>query len=393
MIANPLTRLQVRLALGIERVPLVLPVVDDRGSIDLGQSVEMGDLEAGLAHRLEHGRGRRGGGGEEAHDVRQRPPLVVARVEQDRHDDRRAAHVRDLVLGDEVEDRLRAHLPQADVHACLDADRPGKAPAVAMEHRQRPEIDRVARHVGGDDVAGREQVRAAMVVDDALGIAGGARGVVERNRVPFVVRRGALIGFVALGDERLIVESAEPSARTVVFRVVIVDDQRPGLGQLQGRADHARKFAVDNERLGLAMIEHEGDRGRVEAGVERIEHGAAHRHAIVAFEHRRRVGEHDRDRVAADKAALGERGSELLRAGVELSIVAWSLQPAESENFPAASGLQARSSKLEARSSKLEARSSKLEARSSKLEARSSKLEARSFIFRRRAAVRCCVPA
>ena len=161
-----------------------------------------------------------------------------------------------------------------------------------------------------------------MVVDDALGIAGGARGVVERNRVPLVARRRALISFIALGDERLIVDPAEPFARTVVFRVVIVDDQRPALGQLQRRADHARKFAVDNERLGFAVVEHEGDRGRVEAGIERVEHGAAHRHAIVAFEHRGRVGEHDRDRVAADKAALRERGSELFRAGVELAVVA-----------------------------------------------------------------------
>ena len=159
-----------------------------------------------------------------------------------------------------------------------------------------------------------------MVVDDALGIAGGARGVVERNRVPLVGRRRALISFVALGDERLIVEAAEPFARTVVFRVLIVDDQRPALSQPQGRADHPRKFAVDNERLGFAVVEHEGDRGRVEAGIERVEHGAAHRHAVMAFEHRRRIGEHCRDRVATGKAALHERGSEFLRAGVELAV-------------------------------------------------------------------------
>ena len=280
----------------------------------------MGDRKAGFAHRLEHGGGRRGGGGEEAHDMRQRALLVVARVEQDRHDDRRAAHVRDLVLGDEVEDRLRAHLPQADVHARLDADRPGKAPAVAMEHRQGPEIDRVAADVAGDDVAGREQVRAAMMVDDAFGVAGRARGVVERNRVPFVGGRGALVSLVALGDQRLVVEAAEPFARTVVFRVVVVDDQRPRLGELQRGADHARIFAVDNDRLGLAVIEHEGDRRCVEAGVERVEHGAAHRHAIMAFEHRRRIGEHGGDRVAADKASPHERGSELLRAGMELAV-------------------------------------------------------------------------
>ena len=70
------------------------------------------------------------------------------------------------------------------------------------------------------------------------------------------------------------------------------------------------------------MIEHEGDRGRIEARVERVEHSAAHRDAIVAFEHRRRVGEHHCDRVAASEASFGERRGEFLGSRVELAIVA-----------------------------------------------------------------------
>src|SRR5580658_6509551 len=38
MIADALTRLQMRLALRVERVPLVLPVVDDRWAVNLGQA-------------------------------------------------------------------------------------------------------------------------------------------------------------------------------------------------------------------------------------------------------------------------------------------------------------------------------------------------------------------
>ena len=188
------------------------------------------------------------------------------------------------------------------MHASLHADRPGEAPAVAMEHRQRPEIDRMAADIGGEDVAGGEQVRAAMVVDDALGIAGCAGGVVERDRVPLVAGRRSLIGLVALRDQRLVVELSQPLAGAAIFGVVVVDDQRPDLGALQRLRDDGREFAVDDDRLGLPMIEHEGDRGRIEPGVERVQNRAAHRHAIVAFEHRRRVGEHDRDRVAPGKA-------------------------------------------------------------------------------------------
>ena len=68
----------------------------------------MGDLEAGFAHRRQHRGGRRRGGGEEAHEMGQRPLLLGARVEQDRHDDRRAAQVGDAVLGDQVVHRLGA---------------------------------------------------------------------------------------------------------------------------------------------------------------------------------------------------------------------------------------------------------------------------------------------
>ncbi len=58
----------------------------------------------------------------------------------------------------------------------------------------------------------------------------------------------------------------------------------------------------------------------VEAGVERVEHRAAHRDAVVALEHRRRIGEHGRDRVAARKSPLGERRGETARARVEVAI-------------------------------------------------------------------------
>ena len=70
------------------------------------------------------------------------------------------------------------------------------------------------------------------------------------------------------------------------------------------------------------MIEREGvDRG-VEPGVDGVEHRARHRHAVMAFEHRRRVGEHHRDGVAALDAALAQRRGEPPRAGIEVAIIA-----------------------------------------------------------------------
>ena len=62
--------------------------------------------------------------------------------------------------------------------------------------------------------------------------------------------------------------------------------------------------------------------GGIEPRVDGVEHRAGHRHAVVAFEHRRRVGEHGRDRVAAPDAALRQRRGEPARARVELGVAA-----------------------------------------------------------------------
>ena len=63
----------------------------------------MGDLEAGLAHGGEHGLGRRRGRGEERTVCGRGRLLGIVGVEQRRHHDRRAAEMRDAVLGDRVD--------------------------------------------------------------------------------------------------------------------------------------------------------------------------------------------------------------------------------------------------------------------------------------------------
>src|SRR5260221_4477963 len=75
------------------------------------------------------------------------------------------------------------NLAQADMRTSHGSHGPGKAPAIAMEHRQRPEIYPLAVHAGRDDFGERVEVGATSGVHDAFRIAGGARGVVDRNRL------------------------------------------------------------------------------------------------------------------------------------------------------------------------------------------------------------------
>ena len=277
----------------------------------------MRDVEAHALHALDHRRRRRRRGDQRAHLVVDALAQFRGRVDEHRMHDRRAAVVAHLVLADGVEDRLRLDAAQAHVGACQRGDGPCEAPAVAMEHRQRPEIDGVARHAPVDDVRQRVEIRAAMMIDHALGIAGGAGRVVERDRVPFVGGVGPFEIGIAAGDEALVIDRSQARAAWR-HRVVDVDHQRRLVEQSERGSDDRREFGVGDENLRLAVTQHEGDGLGVEPGVERVEHAAAHRHAEMRLDHLRRVRRHQRDRVAGAHSRLLQRRGEAARARVGL---------------------------------------------------------------------------
>ncbi len=216
-----------------------------------------------------------------------------------------------LVIGDRAVDRGRLDPAQADLRARLQGDRPRKAPAVAVEHRQGPQIGRVQPHVPDQDVADRVQIGAAVMVDHALGPAGGARGVVERDRLPFIGRKQRREVRIALVQERLVGGLAEPLARllTAAMEQVVddVDHLGPGLAQRQRLLDHAGKLGVGQQQLGLAVVEDVGDAVGLEPDVQGVQHRARHRHAIGRLEGCGDVGRHHRDRIARPHAAPGQR--------------------------------------------------------------------------------------
>src|ERR1700719_1391140 len=86
---------------------------------------------------------------------------------------------------------------QADMGAGHRRDRPREAPAAAVEHRQGPQIDRVLPHTPDEYFAECVTLGAVVVVDDTLGVAGRARSVVERDRLPLVLGRDLLESRVA----------------------------------------------------------------------------------------------------------------------------------------------------------------------------------------------------
>ena len=111
----------------------------------------------------------------------------------------------------QIPDHVGIDSPQTDVCPADGRDRPGGAPAVAVEHRQRPQVAGSEHVTGVDDLPQRIQVGAAVVVHDTLGPARRARGVVDRDRRAFVghrpwqrvvVAQGAQLGVIDASDLR-----------------------------------------------------------------------------------------------------------------------------------------------------------------------------------------------
>ena len=95
-------------------------------------------------------------------------------------------------------------------------------------------------------------------------VAGGARGVVERDRVPLVLRHQPVLVGIAVCEEGFVVEAADPLAGARVFGVVHVDDEGLDGRLVEGGAGGSGELPVDDQHLRLAMVEAEGQRLRVE---------------------------------------------------------------------------------------------------------------------------------
>ncbi len=175
-------------------------------------------------------------------------------------------------------------------------------------------------HGAGQCVAVAHQRRTAMVIDHALGIAGGARGVIQRDGVPFVGRHPPGEFGITVFEKFLVIDLAKPRPALRKFRIVIIDHQRLLLQQRQGARNGGGKLPVGDQNLGLAMFQHEGEGGGVQPRVQRIQHRPQHRHAIMGLQHGRGVGQHHRHRVALLDTALRQCRGQAAAAGIEIGI-------------------------------------------------------------------------
>ena len=202
--------------------------------------------------------------------------------------------MRDSLLVEQPPDERRVDLRQADVRGARRCHRPREAPPVAMEHRQRPEVDRARGQPGVHDLRERVQGRAAVREHDALRAAGGAARVVDADRV--VLALEPVLGLAVAGRlEKRLVVAAGPA-----------DEDALDSGVL---AEVAQRL-VDDEEPRAGVVEDVRDLLGHQPRVDRDEHGAGSRHAEVRLEQLVNVRGEERDAVAVRDPALLERDRE-----------------------------------------------------------------------------------
>src|SRR5690606_24289318 len=164
-IAHTLAGFDIRALLQRQLIPLAMPGADSYRTVGLGQAVDVGDLDAHFFHRTDYLGRRRCARDHGVHWMVDGGLGFRWHVDQGVEHDGRAAQVSDLLLVDQVEDLLRVDPAQEYMHASHGGDGPGVAPAVAVAHRQGPQVDRMLAQIPGHLVAQGVEERAAVMID------------------------------------------------------------------------------------------------------------------------------------------------------------------------------------------------------------------------------------
>lgn len=109
-----------------------------------------------------------------------------------------------------------------------------------------------------------------MVIEDPFGIAGGTRSVVERDRVPLVLRPEPLELRAPLLEKSFVVRLSEKIA-PAAKRIIDVDHDGLFLDGSERFRDRRAQLTIREQNFGFAVLEDERDRVGIEARVDRLQ--------------------------------------------------------------------------------------------------------------------------
>ena len=303
--------------LAVQVVKVGLGDGDDRGG--LSETVDLDELPADLLLQAFNEGGRWGSARDDESRLRLNVVLCPVRVvEDDAQHGRRHAGERHLLFLDQAVDFAANHGAQDDVRGAHGSDSEWPAPAVSVEHRQRPDLDVFVPDAEvGDEVVGVD-VAVAVRQHHALRPRRGAGGVVDRSRVVLVLRNLGRGGGGLTLDQRVPIGPAR--GRRGVRRRVRRDPVDDGLQVRADLIDHLRVFVVHQDRGHARVVDDVFVVAGHQAVVERHKDGANLSDAVVAFEEIVRVRAEDADAVALLHAEAREGVRELVHACLELAV-------------------------------------------------------------------------
>src|SRR5918993_430937 len=283
-VALPLPGHEPRPLLHLQGLPLRVNAAGGDRAVGLGEAIDVHRIDVQLEEATQKGGGGGGAGYRRGHGGVERVGGVL--VDYPDLECGSGAVVGYPLRLEELPDAWRLDLPEADVRRRDGRNRPGVGPAVAVKHRERPQILRLVAHPGLDNVAQRAQVRAAMGVHHALRPSGGTRGVVYGYRLLLVLQHAHHGLWRPFGQVVLV--GVAPLVGVVYTNpldpLVHVREQLLELGVDE---DHLRPRVLDDV-LHLVLAE---------AGVYGHEHQPPGGHGEVCLQLRRRVETQERHPV------------------------------------------------------------------------------------------------
>jgi hypothetical protein len=226
------------------------------------------------------------GGGAPATTTRTVP--VGGGVEHCGDDRRSTAQQRHPVLLDATEDLGAVDLAEDDVLPAHGGHDVGHAPAIAVEHRERVEVDVAVAHEGVPAEDGGVEPQVPVGHLDALGACGGAARVVDRGGRTLV--GGPWAGFDAFDEQAV---------------RLLAGDQAPAHLHVSERRHQLR---VHEEHLCTRVVDDVLDLFGVEAEVDRHADAPVGTGAEQEYEHPCGVVRHDRHPCAEVEAKAVEPG-------------------------------------------------------------------------------------
>ncbi|EDM49264.1 hypothetical protein MDG893_07700 [Marinobacter algicola DG893] len=280
-----------------------------------GQAIQVSNLEANLLCLADNTAGGRcatesksGGPGQ----CQARPSQILY---QQVHHHRRPTHVGDTVVFDASVDLLTVHLPKTHMSTPDGGDCPGIGPAIAMEHRQCPQVDGLGRHVESHGVGHGRKIGTAMVVNHTFWIAGGSRGVIQGNGVPLVCRMLPASLGIAFLQQGFVIKIRQPLA----LPGLAIDGHQQGIHLKLGYSGPYLLFplGVVEQNPGLTMSQDKRQSPGIQTDVDGVKYPSGHRHGVMGLKHFVGVRTQNGYRVARLDTAAAQGTRHLAAASVK----------------------------------------------------------------------------